>query len=224
MINIDNFAGKKFAKLTAVKFIEMKNGRQMWLFKCDCGNEIITRRSRVFETTKSCGCLAIEKKRLLKNSKTHGHTTNNKISSTYGIWNAIKSRCLRKNCPEYKYYGERGIKICEKWMKFEGFLEDMGERPGGMSIDRINNEDGYYKENCRWATRKEQARNTRKNTFLTINGEAKTIAEWAEISKLNSTTIIRRLKLGWKEDFLLIKPLTPKQSGLAAIKKQLSDG
>lgn len=99
----------------------------------------------------------------------HGHTKNRKFSPTYHSWVAMKTRCLNPNRQSHKYYTDKGITVCAKWMKFEGFLEDMGIRPESMTIDRIDSDRGYYKDNCRWATLSQQAHNTKIDTSNSTN-------------------------------------------------------
>jgi hypothetical protein len=97
----------------------------------------------------------------------HGHTSRLGVSPTYSSWHSMKARCLNKKVHTYKYYGGRGITVCERWLKFENFLEDMGERPNGFSIDRIDNNGNYEHSNCRWTTQKEQQRNKGKSSQST---------------------------------------------------------
>ena len=115
-------------------------------------------------------------------------------------------RCNNKNCPEYKHYGERGISVCKKWLNFENFLEDMGEPSTNKhSIDRIDNDKGYYKENCKWSNQKEQCRNKRNNHLITYKNQTKCISEWAEITGIKRKTIEKRIKYGWSIEKTLTK-------------------
>jgi hypothetical protein len=112
----------------------------------------------------------------------------------------MKNRCMNRKCKEYNRYGGRGITLCERWNKFELFYEDMGIRPNGLSLDRIDNNKGYCKENCRWATREEQNRNKRNNTFLTIGDRTMTIAEWAkQEGSVSFSTIWARIQYGFTD-------------------------
>lgn len=115
----------------------------------------------------------------------------------YHSWSAMKMRCLNPNYKEYNHYGERGITICPRWMKFENFYKDMGDVPVGKSIDRINNNLGYYKENCKWSTPKEQANNRRSNRLITFNNKTLNIKQWSEELKTTRKTIYGRLDRGW---------------------------
>lgn len=103
-----------------------------------------------------------------------------KNSRIYNIWQGMKARCQKKYSISYKYYGRKGIKICEEWIKFSNFYRDMGECPEGKSLDRIDNNGDYCKQNCRWASRKEQQRNRSSNCIYAYDGRTKCIAEWAE--------------------------------------------
>jgi hypothetical protein len=130
-------------------------------------------------------------------NQTHGHASGPKKSETYIIWRNMKRRCCNPIDSAYSRYGERGITLCEKWMRFEGFLEDMGVRPNGLTLDRRDNGKGYSKENCKWSTYKEQARNTRSNVYYELNGVRLQLVQWAEKTGIRKTTIWARIKSGW---------------------------
>jgi len=115
-------------------------------------------------------------------------------------------RCTNTNNKDYKYYGSRGITVCKRWMKFENFLADMGESSMGYQIDRIKNNHGYYKENCRWVTSKNNNRNRRDNRLETLNGKTQCIAAWAEEIGINKNTILWRLNHGWSVEKTLMTP------------------
>jgi len=118
-------------------------------------------------------------------------------TKTYFVWRSMKARCSNPNNPYYCRYGGRGIEVCKKWNEFKGFLDDMGEKPDGLTIDRINNDKGYSKENCKWSTWKEQQRNRCSNTLLTLDGISRPVSEWAEMYGLHNNTMYGRLKRGW---------------------------
>lgn len=106
-------------------------------------------------------------------------------TNTYFTWANMLQRCLNPNAKSFKRYGGRGISVCEKWMTFGGFFEDMGVRPAGLTLERKNNSKGYFKSNCRWATRSEQMNNTSRNIFVSAYGARLTIGQWSKILKLS---------------------------------------
>lgn len=125
----------------------------------------------------------------------------------YRTWYHMKHRCDNPNNSQYKDYGGRGITYDPSWKTFSGFIADMGDKPIGTSIDRINNNLGYSKENCRWATRKQQQRNTRSNRHITYKGETRCLSEWNEIMGYKEDTIKDRLRQGWDELKALLTPV-----------------
>ncbi len=212
-----NITGEKFNRLIAVKFIRSEGVNYYWLFKCDCGNEkILSKRYVCYPSsqTKSCGCLLKETTRLKgKQSRTHGMTR----TPFYCVYRTILNRCSNSKVNCYEWYGGRGIKVCERWKTFENFKEDMYENylkhieefgKKQTQIDRIDNNGNYEKSNCRWATPIEQARNTRKNRFITYKGQTKTIAEWAKIVGIRPENIRTRIITGWSVEKALTKPTT----------------
>lgn len=126
----------------------------------------------------------------------------------YYVWSEMRARCRCKTHKRYSDYGGRGIAVCDEWIKFQTFLKDMGERPKGTSLDRIDNNSGYCKENCRWATKKEQSRNTRQNRWITIGNKRKIMSDWAEECGISLQTISSRIHLmGWDEAKAVITPV-----------------
>lgn len=157
-----NLTRQKFGRLTAIKFSGYRRrGSQLlrtWECICECDGKkiLVTAVDLCSGHVKSCGCLH------------HGHTRNEKRSPTYSSWGAMRQRCLNPRHVAFNRYAGRGITITERWNKFAAFLEDMGERPVGTTLERKNNDFGYFKENCKWAPRDEQNQNTRSNK-LTFN-------------------------------------------------------
>lgn len=157
-----DLTGDRFGRLTVKYRVERnKKGDSKWLCECDCGQivKVLANHLKAGHT-KSCGCLRSEVSK--QRMTTHGM----RETQTYRSWAGMKTRCLNPNEPRYKDYGGRGIKVCKSWLNsFEKFLADMGERPSGLTLDRENNELGYFKENCKWSSRKEQSRNRRSVKF-----------------------------------------------------------
>jgi hypothetical protein len=142
---IKNLLGKRFGKLVVTNYVGIhhKKKKAMWLCKCDCGNTKITLGTYLSsKETQSCGCSRIK----------HGMS----YTQTYRVWADMKNRCTNISSILYKYYGGRGIKVCDRWMYFKNFLEDMGESPPGLELNRIDNNGNYSPKNCKWSTKAEQ--------------------------------------------------------------------
>ena len=200
--------GDKHGLLTIIGLFHHR-GRRKAHCVCDCGNKkdvFIHHLIRDGRKTVSCGC---HKKRLCSNLPPvikHGHCSKVK-SPTYQSWLAMMQRCYRTKHPAYHRYGGRGITVQIEWHDFQIFLQDMGERPGEMELDRKDNDLSYYNGNCRWVTPKVNARNKSSNRVLTFRGKSKCMSEWAEEVGMNVTTLRERLSRGWTVEHALSKPV-----------------
>lgn len=202
-----DITGHKFNRWTVICRVEnTKLGQARWLCRCDCGNERqITSATIRQGFSKSCGCLKSEL--TLARNKKHGHSRIGWQSPTYRSWAAMRGRCENPKNSHFAGYGGRGIKVCARWAEFVNFLADMGEKPEGLSIDRIDVNGNYEPGNCRWATNQQQARNKRNNRFVTANGKTQTVAEWCRETGINASTYDCRVRAGWtKEDAATTPP------------------
>lgn len=188
--------GQRFGKLVVLdRQSRSKHGILHILCKCDCGRrkfrpEFLVRTGGLV----SCGCWR---------SKRHGMTH----TQVHKIWSGMISRCICKTHPSYPRYGAKGIVICERWLRFENFFEDMGHPPRGLTIERNDSKGNYEPGNCRWATYTEQARNISTNHRVTFNGKTLCLAEWEEITGFLASTIRQRLKARWTPGDALMLPL-----------------
>ena len=175
--------------------------------KCVCGNEITVRNDNLrSKNTMSCGCFRIEL--LTARLTTHGQSRIGKKTPEYMTWCEIIKRTTNPNHKHWSDYGGRGGVVCERWLKFENFYEDMGDKPSSQhSIDRIDNAGHYSPENCRWATRIEQANNRRSNRKLTYDGVTKNMGEWAKDMGVSPATIHKRLGRGWSVEKAFSTPI-----------------
>lgn len=196
MVKIVEMIGKRFGRLIAIEEAGKGANGFKYLFKCDCGNEKVISGPVVRSgKASSCGCLKSET--MSAKNFVHGLIH----SGSYKSWCAMKSRCNNANQTANKRYANLGYD--PNWELFENFVKDMGERPIGMTLDRIDNNKGYSKENCRWATSKQQNRNTRRNVLITHNGKTQCMKDWAEETGIPYPTIQDRVRRGWSEDQVL---------------------
>lgn len=196
-----DLTGQIFGRLRVIGFAGYNKYKHLkWYVHCECNNiTTVIGTSLKAGLTQSCGCLHKEKITEPRKKK-HGYAGNNKRGSrnpTYSIWASMLARCNNSKNYAYNDYGGRGIYVCKEWYDFKNFLEDMGERPEGLTLDRKENDKGYYKENCRWATYFTQANNRRNNCFFTYNGETKSISQWATQYSIRDSTLRARLARGW---------------------------
>lgn len=184
--------GAVFGLLTVLELHgKSKSGRPIWLCRCRCGKQSKPWGDSLLKgATTSCGCDRYRK--AAEASTVHGLSRH----SAANTWYHIVSRCNNPENSDYKDYGGRGIKLCERWENLENFIADMGERPKGYSIERLNNDLGYEPGNCVWADNKTQARNKRTTGWITFQGETKSIAEWSELTGINYSTIRSRRAKG----------------------------
>ena len=192
--------GHVFGKWNVIDFYGRdKRNRKLWLCECSCeqkNRKIVSQDTLRTGRSKSCGCYNKEC------HKTHGK----RYTKSHSAWASMKDRCTNSNNEMYKYYGGRGIKYFDKWENFEGFYEDMGECPIGLTLDRIYNNKDYYKENCRWATRQQQGRNKRNNLLINFNNETKCLSEWAELIGLNPVSLKKRINK-WGIEKAILTPI-----------------
>lgn len=188
-----DMVGKVCGRLTVVGQDRSRDDDTFWICNCECGNiKSIRGTSLRSGVTSSCGCLARENTR--NRSLRHGGFG----TGAYQSWAAMLQRCriTDPNHPTFKDYAGKGITFDPRWIDFVNFYDDMGDRPDGCTIDRIDSSKGYYKENCRWATLDVQANNKKNARLLTFNGKTQTLEKWAQELKIAKSTIHCRLRDG----------------------------
>lgn len=176
------------------------------VYACECGwiGKMVVKNVRR-GNSRSCGCLRREMMR--EAFKTHGHSANRIRTPVYSIWKDMHKRTSNPNSSNWKNYGGRGIRVCERWNAFENFFADMGERPAGKTLDRIDNEKDYSPDICRWATMREQSYNRRNTRRVVWNGATMTIQELVVASGIPEKTLRDRLKSGWSVERAATTPV-----------------
>jgi hypothetical protein len=203
---------KTFNKLTAIEYVPFSG----WRCRCECGNERIVQyrylKNGSIKTCKTCA----------SSTQLRGVRRVHDLFTTYGSWALMKSRCYSPRNPQFEYYGGRGIKVCDRWRNgedgrwgFDCFVDDMGPRPEGKTLDRIDGSKGYEPENCRWATPMEQAFNRHNTILITFRSQALTVAQWSRILGISANMIRKRIDRGWDiEKALTTKPRKRRTSTL----------
>lgn len=176
--NRKDLTGMTFGQLTVIGYAFTKSKRAYWNCKCSCGIEKqIMGKNLINGLTLSCGCYNSR----LTAERNHVHGM--RYTSEYSIWKDMKKRCYNKNHWAYNYYGGRGIEVCDEWRSdFMNFYNDMGDKPNKLTLDRIDNNGNYCKENCRWATRLEQSNNRRGVITCIFHGKKMTLTEISKIT------------------------------------------
>lgn len=203
--HVRDFSFQKIGMLTAIKRIHSnKSTNAEWVCLCECGNFTSRSSNQLCNAIRdkkrsSCGCVG-------------GNQTHNLLRSSkklYMVWGAMKARCYRPSCKDFKNYGERGISICDEWVndfsKFHKWAIESGYEEGISTIERVDVNGDYNPENCTWILNERQALNTRKVIILSANGITKPLSDWAEEIGIRPNTIKTRLRLGWSVEDALFK-------------------
>jgi len=201
-----DIGGLKFGRWTAISRAKTASGKGGWLCRCECGTERVVMRTTLTKGgSQSCGCRV--KEVLAAKQYRHGWSG----QPTHNIWLTMRQRCHNPNSRSYAQYGARGIYVCDRWREsFEAFLADMGPQPSpDHSIDRIDCDGPYSPQNCRWATKKTQANNCRRNRVLAYGGKTQTVAQWADELGVSPFTLYQRLSHGWSTEETLTRPIGP---------------
>lgn len=209
MGNLIDLTGQRFGRWTVLR-LDHNNaprGEARWICRCDCstlrsvsGHDLRSGKSN------SCGCLKRElASSRMKLNPNYGESQ----TRLYTVWTNMKSRVRNPNDPAYSDYGGRGIQICEEWMDFQKFKRWAIESGynDSLTIDRVDVNGDYCPENCRWTTRTVQNNNTRRNHTLTVNGRTMTVAEWAKETGVSRLTLHQRIKNGWSDEDVILKPI-----------------
>lgn len=206
MSAVVDLSGKRFGSLIVVGRANSLNGRAAWGCECQCGSVLVVAGQHLRrKVVTSCGCVKADRaKEMGVQNKTHGKTK----TPEFRIWTGMISRCCNKNDYRFKRHGGRGIKVCDRWMKFENFYEGMGSVPfQGAELDRIDNDKCYEPENCRWVTSKQNNNNRSSCCYIEHGGAVQTVTQWVEQIGINPATLRVRLEAGWPVEKALTQPV-----------------
>lgn len=193
-----DYSGMRFGRLTVGVVVGKKERKTLWRCQCDCGKTVDVQSHNLNNKRyRSCGCAVHDL------VTTHGGSK----TPLYRVWASAKERCYSEACKQYHDYGGRGIGMCQEWRDdFAAFRRDMGPRPVGASIERVNNDGNYEPSNCVWATKEDQCRNKRNNVWLEIDGVSGIVSDWARYAGVNKGTLMDRLKSGWEAKRAVFTP------------------
>ncbi len=177
-------------------------GNVLWLCQCDCGKQTITSGDKLRSgNTTSCGCYMMERRQVM-------HITHGKCHTRiYRIWQNMLQRCQNEKAAKWNIYGGRGITVCDSWKIFQNFYDDMGDPPDGTTLDRIDSNGNYCKENCRWATNDVQSRNRSANRILKFGDKEQVVTDWGKELNIDPNTLCTRLDRGWSIERALTTPV-----------------
>jgi len=209
MSSVRDLKGQRFGRLVVLyETGERKCGQVVWHCRCDCGSEVDIRGGDLASGhTTSCGCY--QRERTAEVHTTHGMARQREQHPVYWIWSAMLQRCENQDHKYYKDYGGRGITVCDEWHDSQAFIDWAlaNNWRKGLTLDRIDNNGNYEPDNCRWTTRKEQARNRRSNRLITFNDKTQTMAEWAEELNIPYHALKHRIgRYHWSIERALTEP------------------
>lgn len=204
-MRVVDLTGRQFGRLRVLGRGKSTKAGLYWTCKCSCGTVLdVFGGSLRYGKTKSCGCNMAPLK--------HGHARRgSKRTKTYNVWATMLSRCRRPNDPAYPRYGGRGISVCERWLKYENFITDMGEAPARTYLDRRGNDGNYEPSNCNWVYPTQSARNTSRNVWLTHRGMTLCLTDWAKLTGVSRDTLNGRYNSGWEIGRLLDTPVAKRK-------------
>lgn len=211
-----NLSGLRFGRLMVVRHVGSRHKDSVYACICDCGAYVEARASRMKSgNVKSCGCLNAEQRPFIAKKEIRSPASSDVRSGAYASWMSMHRRCYVESASHFERYGGRGIVVCERWKSFQNFLSDMGEKPEGKSLDRINNSGNYEPTNCRWATHIEQSNNRDNNVRISFMGIDQTMQQWSREPGAVSAQLIRvRLRYGWSVERAIFEPPKRRKSKL----------
>lgn len=201
-----DLTGQTFGEWTVVGDPERRGHRTYWRVRCTCGNTAMVRSDslRQQSTARCVSCAASNR------SATHRQT----LTPTWRSWQNMRSRCLYPTSPDFARYGGAGVTIDARWRDFENFRADMGERPEGHTLDRIDVTRGYGPDNCRWADHKTQSRNKHRTVYIEAHGRRQSLSDWADELGILPVTLYKRHLAGWApEDIVSPRKMSSQESG-----------